>query len=118
MVHMEVIEHGSTPRSRWLHARRSKIALGVALVEGVLVLAHVILAWVAIVAGVAIVGYWVFAGRHHKSQLARDASWAAALSQVVMALVPLLAFVLTTLAIVVLVAIAVIALVALVADRR
>ena len=118
MEHMEVIEYGSTPRSRWLHARRFKLALGVALVEGVLVLAHVIPAWIAILAGIAIVGYWFFLGRNHGSHVARDASWTAAMSQVIVALVPLLLFFLTTLAIIVLVLIAVAALVALLADRR
>jgi len=115
---MEVIEYGSTPRSRWLHARRFKIALGIALAEGVLVIAHVIPAWIAILAGIAVVSYWFFVGRNHKSQVLRDASWTAAMSQVVVALVPLLVFVLTTLAIVVLALIAVAVLVALFADRR
>jgi hypothetical protein len=115
---MEVIEYGSTPRSRWLHARRFKIALGIALAEGVLVLAHVIPAWIAILAGIAVVGYWFFLGRNHKTQVLRDASWTAAMSQVIVALVPLLLFFLTTLAIIVLVLIAVAALVALLADRR
>ena len=118
MSHMDVIEYGSTPRSRWLHARRFKIALGIALAEGVLVIAHVIPAWIAILAGIAVLGYWFFAGRNHTSQVLRDASWTAAMSQVIVALVPLLAFVLTTLAIFVLVLIAVVALVALLADRR
>ena len=118
MEHMEVIEYGSTPRSRWLHERRAKLAFGIALVEGVLVIAHVISAWMAILAGIAIVGYWFFLGRNHKSHLARDISWTAALSQVIVALVPLLLFFLTTLAIIVLVLIAVVALVALLADRR
>jgi len=115
---MDVIEYGTTPRARWLHARRATIAFGIALLEGILVIVHVVPAWAAMLAAVAIVGYWFFAGRHHGWQLARDASWTAALSQVIVALVPLLAFVLTTLAIVVLVAIAVIALAALLANRR
>jgi hypothetical protein len=115
---MDVIEYGSTPRGRWLHARRAKLAFGIAVVEGVLVIAHVIPALLAVAAGIAIVGYWFFLGRHHGSQLARDASWTAALSQAIVALVPLLLFVLTTLAVVVLVMIAVVALVALLADRR
>jgi hypothetical protein len=115
---MDVIEYGSTPRSRWLHARRFKIALGIALAEGVLVLAHVIPAWIAILVGIAVLGYWFLIGRNHRSQVVRDAGWTAAMSQVVVVVVPLLAFVLTTLAIFVLVLIAVVALVALLADRR
>jgi hypothetical protein len=104
--------------ARWLRERRLKIALGVAVVEGILVVVDVIPAWVAIVLGIAIVAYWWVAGRDHRWQLARQVSWTAAMSQVFVALVPLLAFVLTALAIVALVIIAVVALVALLADRR
>jgi len=113
-----VIEHGDTSTGRWLRERRLKIALGLALVEGILVIADVIPNWLAIVVGAAIVGYWFFAGRHHRWQLARQMSWTAAMSQVFVALVPLLAFVLTALAVVALVIIAIVALVALLADRR
>jgi mannose/fructose/N-acetylgalactosamine-specific phosphotransferase system component IID len=97
-----VIEHGGTSASRWLRERRLKLALGLALVEGVLVIADVIPNWLAIVVGAAILGYWFVAGRHHRQQLARQVSWTAAMSQVFVALVP----------------IAIVALVALLADRR
>ncbi|MBD0338253.1 MAG: hypothetical protein ICV67_03095 [Thermoleophilia bacterium] len=112
------VEHRDGPASRWLRERRLKLALGVAVVEGVLVVVDVIPAWVAILAGAAIVAYWWAAGRNHGWQLARQMSWTAAMSQVFVALVPLLAFVLTTLAVVALVVIAVVALVALLVDRR
>ncbi len=112
------IEHGGTHASRWLRERRLKIALGIALVEGILVVVDAIPAWVAIVVGAAVVGYWFFAGRSHGWPLVRQVSWTAAMSQVFVALVPLLAFVLTALAVIALVVIAVVALVALLADRR
>ena len=112
------IEHGGTTADRWLRERRLRLALGLALVEGILVVVDVIPEWLAIVVGLAIVAYWFLAGRAHRWQLARQLSWTAAMSQVFMALVPLLAFVLTALAVVALVVIAVIALVALLADRR
>ena len=118
MAHAHAIEHRGTPASRWLRERRLKLALVLALVEGILVIIDVIPAWLAILVGAAIVAYWFFAGRHHTWQLAREVSWTAAMSQVFVALVPLLAFVLTALAVVALVLIAVIALVALLADRR
>jgi hypothetical protein len=118
VAHTHAIDHRSTAAGRWLRERRLKVALGIALVEGILVIADVIPNWVAIVVGVAIAGYWFFAGRHHSWQLARQVSWTAAMSQVFMALVPLLAFVLTALAVVALAVIAIIALVALLADRR
>lgn len=104
--------------SRWLRERRLRIALGVALVEGILVVVDVIPEWLAIVVGAAIVAYWWLAGRNYGWQLARQVSWTAAMSQVFVALVPVLAFVLTALAVVALVILAVVALVALLADRR
>ena len=113
-----MIEHGGTSASRWLRERRLKLALGIAVVEGVLVIADVIPNWLAIVVGVAIVAYWYLAGRNHRWELARQVGWTAALSQVFMALVPLLLFVFTALAVAVLVVIAVVALIALLADRR
>ncbi|MEX2646000.1 MAG: hypothetical protein WD249_07050 [Gaiellaceae bacterium] len=112
------IEQREGPASRWLRERRLRFALGIALVEGILVVLDVIPEWVAIVVGAAIVAYWWVAGRNHGWQLARQVSWTAAMSQVFMALVPVLAFVLTALAVVALVIIAVVALVALLADRR
>lgn len=112
------IERSGGPASRWLRERRLRIALGIALVEGILVVVDVIPEWVAIVIGAAIVAYWWVAGRNHRWQLARQVSWTGAMSQVFVALVPVLAFVLTALAIVALVVIAIVALVALLADRR
>ena len=114
----QAIEYREGPASRWLRERRLKLALGVAVVEGILVVVDLIPAWLAIVAGAAIVAYWWVAGRSHRWPLARQASWTAAMSQVFVALVPMLAFVLTTLAVIALVLIAIVALVALLADRR
>ena len=104
--------------SRWLRERRLKLALGIALVEGILVVTEVIPNWLAIVVGAAIVAYWWVVGRNHRWELARQTSWTAAMSQVFVALVPVLAFILTALAVVALVVIAIFALVALLADRR
>lgn len=104
--------------SRWLRERRLRIALGIAVIEGILVVVDVIPEWLAILVGAAVLAYWWIVGRSHRWQLARQVSWTAAMSQVVVALVPLLAFVLTALAVVALVIIAVVALVALLADRR
>jgi hypothetical protein len=117
-VATEAIEHRDGFASRWLRERRLKIALGVAVVEGILVVVDVIPEWVAIVVGAAVVAYWWFVGRGHGWPLARQATWTAAMSQVFVALVPLLAFFLTVLAVIALVAIAIVALVALLADRR
>lgn len=112
------IEHGSTRPGRWLRERRVRIALLIALVEGVLVLVGVIPSWAALLVGAAVVAFYFFVARNFRNDAAREASWTAALSQVFMALVPVLAFVLTAVAVIVLVLIAVVALLALLADRR
>lgn len=118
MESLPAIEHRSSPAGRWLRERRVKIALWVAVVEGILVLFDVIAGWLALVVGAAIVGFWFFAGRNVRLDTVRQASWTAALSQVFVALVPILAFIVTALAIVALVVIALFALLALFADRR
>jgi hypothetical protein len=114
---VEAIESTGTFAVRWLRERRLKLALAIAVAEGILVVVDVIPAWLAVLVGGGIVVYWFAAGRHH-SGLARQLSWTAAMSQVFVALVPLLAFVFVTLAVIALILIAVVALVVLLADRR
>jgi hypothetical protein len=112
------LEHASTRPGRWLRERRTRIALLIAVVEGILVLVGVIPEWLAlVVAAAVIVGYLAY-GRRLGSDSARQTAWIAALSQSVVALVPLLLFVLTALAFIALAVIAVFALIALFADRR
>jgi hypothetical protein len=112
------LEHGSSAAGRWLRERRVKIALWIAVVEGILVIFDVIPGWIALLVGAGVVGLWFLAGRELSSDVARQASWTAAVSQVFVALVPVLAFIVTALAVVALVVIALVALLALFADRR
>lgn len=115
---MPAIEQGSSRTGRWLRERRVKIALWIAVVEGILVVFDVIPGWLALVVGAGVLAFYFFVGRSLPQDTLRQASWTAALSQVFMALVPVLVFVATAIAIVVLVVIAIVALVALFADRR
>jgi hypothetical protein len=115
---LPAIEHRRSPAGQWLRERRVRIALWIAVVEGLLVVFDVIAGWLALAVGGAIVAFWFFAGRSLRSETVRQASWTAALSQVFVALVPVLAFVVTALAVVALVVIALVALLALFADRR
>ena len=112
------IEHGSSRPGRWLRAQRVRVALAIALVEAVLVLVGVIPAWLALLVGAAIVAFYFFVGRGVRQETLRQASWTAALSQILVALVPVLVFFLGVLAVFGLVALAVLALVVLFADRR
>ena len=50
-----VLEHRSTRGGRWLRAKRTRIALGIAVVEGLLVVLDVIDWWVAVAFAIALV---------------------------------------------------------------
>ena len=112
------IEHRSSRSGRWLRARRLKIALWIAVAEGLLIVFDVIPGWTALVVGALVVAFYFFVGRERRSDTVRHGSWIAAASQLFVALVPVLLFVVGTLAIIVLAILAVVALVALFADRR
>jgi hypothetical protein len=112
------IEHGSTRFGRQLRENRLKIALLVALVEGVLVLVGAIDWWVVVLLAIVAVAAYVLRGRAARRQELREGSWILAVSQVAVVLVPALALVLSALAVVALVLIAVVALVVLLRDRR
>ena len=112
------IEHGTTGMGRRLRDSRLRLALIVALVEGILVLIGSIDWWIVLLLAVAAVAIYVTRGRNARRQDVREASWIFAVSQVAVVLVPALALVLTALAVVLLVIVAVVALVVLLRDRR
>lgn len=112
------LEHGGTRAGRWLRGRRFWIALSIAALEGVLVLADVVPAWVAVVVAVAVIAVYLAAGRRARIDAVRQLSWIAAASQVGVALVPVLVAVAAALALVAVAVIAVVAVLALLADRR
>ena len=112
-----IIEHGETHRARWLRENRGKIAVLVALVEGILVLVGEIDWWVVLLLAIAGVALYVTRGRSARREEIRQGSWIFAVSQVAVVLVPALALVLTAFAVVAIVLLAVIALVVLLRDR-
>lgn len=113
-----LIEHGETPRARRLRHNRVRIALAIAALEGILVLAGAIPWWVVVLlAVVALAGYLAW-GREHASPDVRVITWTAAVSQLVVVLVPVLAGLVVVLAAVVVVLLAALALAALLLDRR
>ena len=114
----ELVEHRSTPLSRWLRARRLRIAAWIAVAEGVLVLIHAVPRIPAMILAAAIVLFYFAFGRHVRVDSLRQVSWIAAASQALMILVPVLAAVIGGLAIVALVALAIVALFVLLQDRR
>jgi hypothetical protein len=115
---MTVIEHGGTRGGRWLRERRLRIALGLAVAEGLLVAVNVIPAWLAIVLAVAALAVYFGWARSQSAVFVRDTAWVVAVWQAIVLLVPVLVIIVGTLALVAVAVLAVIALVALFADRR
>ena len=111
------IEHGSTSFGRRLRQNRLRIALLIALVEGILVLVGEIDWWVVVLLALGAVALYVTRGRTAGREDLRQGSWILAVSQVAVVLVPALALVVTALAVVALVLFALIALVVLLRDR-
>src|ERR671936_897519 len=117
-VEGQLVEHGSTPLSRWLRAKRLRIAAWIALAEGVLVLIHVVPRIPALILAAAILLFYFGFGRHLRADSLRQVGWIAAASQALMILVPVLAALIGGLAIIALVALAGVALFVLLQDRR
>src|SRR5918912_4064560 len=103
------IEHGSSRTGRWLRERRLRFTLWTAAIEGVLYLFHVLHWWEAVLLAAIAVLFWWYAGRQHRSDALRQASWIFAASQLLVLCVPI------ALAIVKAIAVGVIALLAIAA---
>lgn len=103
---------------RRLRQRRYRIAFAIAALEGILVLAGAIPWWLVVLLALAAVAGYVGWGREHASPDVRTVSWTAAVSQLVVVLVPVLAGALVVVAAFVVVVLALVALAALLLDRR
>ena len=113
-----VLEHKQRGPARWLRESRVRIALWIAVIEGVLVVFDVVPKWPALIVGAILIAFWFAVGRNLRSSVARDASWVGATSQAFFALVPFLVFIVGTLALIAVGILAVVALVVLFGDRR
>jgi hypothetical protein len=116
--HGQVLDHGSTRAGRWLRARRLKFAAWIAVVEGLLVVLHVIPWFAALALAALAAGFYIWLGRELRSDVGRQTSWIAAASQVMVVLVPVLVALIGGLAILAVGVLAVVALVVLFTDRR
>ena len=113
------IEAGSTRGGRWLRERRVRIALWVAVIEGLIAaFSHDIGRWTILLMAVIVLAFYIVAGRQLKWDVARQLSWMAAASQVLAILVIIFAFVLKLVAIVIIVGFALVALVYLFTDHK
>jgi hypothetical protein len=115
---MAVLEHRTTRSGRWLRERRVRVALWIAVIEGILVVFHVIPRLLALAVAVAVVALYFVAGHQIRSDAVRQAAWIAAVSQALVVLIPVLVIVVGTLALIVVGILAAIALVLLLSDRR
>jgi cellulose synthase/poly-beta-1,6-N-acetylglucosamine synthase-like glycosyltransferase len=113
-----VIEHGSSRPGRWLRERRLRIALWVAVIEGIFIVFHQIPVAVAIVVGIAVVVLYFTQGDRLRSDTAGQVAWIAAVSQVLVMLVPIFLIVFSAIALLIVAILAVVALVLLFSRRR
>jgi hypothetical protein len=105
--------HGS-----WLWTNRVKIALGIAIFEGLLVAFEKDFSRITvIVIAVPIILFYLLAGRSVESQLGREVSWVLAASQALAVVAVILAFIIGWLALLLAGVFAVVALYLLFQDR-
>jgi hypothetical protein len=116
-AHEVVAEERTSRAGSWLHERRLRLALLIALVESLVVLLGGLgWFWVVGLALVALVLY--FLGGRTRSQTVHEATWVFAASQLIAVVVPILWELVKFLAIVALVLMAVVLLAFLLLDRR
>jgi hypothetical protein len=112
-----VVEHRQSPSARWLHERRISLAIGVAILEGILIVAGELSKALAVIVAIAVVvGFFTLADRLRPG-VGREIAWIAAASQAIVMLVPLLVLVIGTLTLIAIAAIGILAL-ALLFSRR
>jgi len=113
-----VLEHRASAFGGKLERGRLKLALGIAAIEGVLVLAGALAWWAVVLLALAAVVVYRSVGRDHPRADVRSATWVAAVSQLLVVLVPVVAAVTIALAAVVVVVLAIGVLLVLLAERR
>jgi hypothetical protein len=118
LAHGGAVEHGSSRTGRWLRARRVRIALWIAVVEGIIVaLAHDVSRWTVVAIAIPILALYVIWGRSARSYTARQLAWIAGASQALAVVVVIMAFILSWLALLMAGIFAAIALLFLFSDR-
>ena len=114
-----VIDSDSTKIGRWLRARRVRLAIWVAVIEGLIVaIGNDISKWTVMVLAIAVLALYFVAGRNLRWDVGRQLAWIAAASQVLALLVALFAFIVWGIAVGAVVILAILALVYLYSDLR
>jgi hypothetical protein len=114
-----MIEAGGTRVGRWLRERRLRLALWVAVIEGLIVaLTPDLTRWTVLVIAAIVLAFYMVAGRNMSWDVGRQLSWIAAASQALAILVVVLAFIVWISAVVLVGIFAIIALVYLFTDSK
>jgi hypothetical protein len=113
-----VLEHGSSRSGRWLRGNRLRIALWIAIIEGVLVAFKQIDVFPALLVAALVIGLYFWLSPRIRAGALRDGLWIGAVSQAMVALVPFLVLVVGTLALIAVGVLAIVVLVLLLTGRR
>jgi len=117
-VSQTAAEHGQSGTGRWLAERRLKIALGIAVLEGILVAVEKDFSrWTVIIISAPIIAFYLFAGRALESDTGRQLSWIAAASQAFAVLLCIVALMIGAFVLIVAAVFAAIALILILGDR-
>jgi uncharacterized membrane protein YbhN (UPF0104 family) len=103
---------------RWLAQRRLKIALGIAVLEGILVAVEKDFSrWTVIIISAPIIAFYLFAGRSLDSDTGRQLSWILAAAQTFAVLLAILAIVIKLFVLIIVGVFAAVALILLLGER-
>jgi hypothetical protein len=117
-VSQTAAEHGRSGTGSWLAERRLKIALGIAVLEGIFVAVEKDFSrWTVIIISAPIVAFYLFAGRTLESNTWRQLSWIAAASQAFAVLLCVVALMIDAFVLIVVAVFAVIALILIFGER-
>jgi|SRR5947207_1968940 len=88
------IEHGSSRLGRWLRVHRIRIALWIAVIEGIVVaFSKDYSRWTVIAIAIIVLGLYVVVGRRIESNTGRQIFWIAGLSQSLAVIVVIFSFI-------------------------
>jgi len=114
-----VIDAHSSRASRWLRERRLRLALWIAVLEGIVVaLERNVGKWTVLFLAIAVLAVYMFVVRNIRWDAGRQIAWILAASQSLALLVVILVFIVKVFAIILVIAFAVIALAYLFLDLR
>ena len=118
LSHGTTIDHDTSRAGRWLHARRFRIALWIAVVEALIAwFAHDFSKWTIMLLAAVLVPLYLLWGRERNDTI-RQVTWIAAASQALAIVGVMAAFIIGAFVLVLAGIFALIALILIFADRR